>query len=326
MSVKYARRQRERAFRDGNNDKFMYWSRKVERLIVDLNGTLLLKLRCLDCKQYWKSVKSLANFNSTRCKLKLNGNSEVNTLNEFFLRYEQDVDIKVPNNFKIDNHVPPPILNDFDVIQLMKHSKNKNSRGHDGLSSALLRKFRYELVQPIREILNTCLKLQCIPKCWKKIKILPIPKVSKATINEPRHYRPVGQTPSLLKLLEYCIKQKLESSVTNLDPHQYAYKRNKSMLNALDLVINSITGILDGKHRVARVLLLDYSSAFNTISRQNILNILCNYQVPYWLMNLLVSYMGERQQYTQIGKVKSSEITCKTGVVQGAVLPPSFLH
>ncbi|CAM1296356.1 Uncharacterised protein at_DN1003, partial [Pycnogonum litorale] len=167
------------------------------------------------------------------------------------------------------------------------------------MSSAVLRNFRKELVLPVKDILNSCLKSKIV---------------------ETQHVRPIGQTPVLLNIF---LKVHLAKCVSNLDRNQFGYKENVSPADAVNLVINSAVNFLDQQHSAARILLLDYSSAFNTVCRQNILDTITeNRHAPGWLLEILLSYLDVRFQYTQVGKIKSNTLCCGTGVVQGAVLSP----
>ncbi|CAM1313352.1 Uncharacterised protein r2_g2385 [Pycnogonum litorale] len=190
-----------------------------------------------------------------------------------------------------------PILTDTEVITLLKNLKNKNSRGHDGVSGSILRNYRHLLVNPIKNILNQCLELHSIPDSWKMIKITPIPKVNVNTITDPKQVRPIGQTPTMLKVLEYYLKNNLSICITNLDQNQFGYRNKVSNVDAINFVTNTVVNYLDEKHSAARILLLDYSSAFNTINRQEILNIIgTKYDTPFWLLKIMTSYLEERCQ------------------------------
>ena len=50
-----------------------------------------------------------------------------------------------------------------------------------------------------------------------------------------------------------------------LDPLQFAYRHNRSTANAISLALHSILEHLDNKDTYARLVFIDYSSAFNTI-------------------------------------------------------------
>jgi hypothetical protein len=69
--------------------------------------------------------------------------------------------------------------------------------------------------------------------------------------------------------------------------------------------------------------MLDYSSAFNTVDRQHLLDKLNEERkIPSWLLRLVHSYLTENSQSVSYGKDISSPLPCRTGVLQGGVLSP----
>lgn len=319
--IKHARRRRERAFRLGDDDQFKHWSKIANEKIAELQGKILLQLRMKDSRQYWKTMKTTAGI--TKERLKLDGNLTLDDLNEFFLRYEKKESLQMPANVTGLN-TPPPNLTDDDVVNLLRRLKSKNARGSDGMACKTLRTFRNELKNPVGKILNGCLSERRIPKSWTKIKITPEPKGNTQKVSEPKQVRPIGQTPALLKVLEYKLLMELKSCRTeDLDKQQFAYKTGVSTADALEFVIEQIVQGLAEEHTVVRVLYLDYSSAFNTISRQEILDLIADkLQASPWLVEIMFSYLQERQQYVTLLKEKSNEKSCCRGVIQGAVLSP----
>ncbi|CAM1307990.1 Uncharacterised protein at_DN2678 [Pycnogonum litorale] len=176
-------------------------------------------------------------------------------------------------------------------------------------------------VEPIKSIFNTCLQERRIPESWKKVKITPIPKGNCSQISEPKQMRQM--TPAMLKILEYYIRKYLNYIEKDLDKQQYAYKKRISTVEAITQLITKCSDILDQTNSIVRILFLDYSSAFNTINRQHVINIIAkNINTPKWLVEWFMSYLSERQQYITLGKTKSKILPSNTGVIQGAVLSP----
>ena len=50
-----------------------------------------------------------------------------------------------------------------------------------------------------------------------------------------------------------------------LDPLQFAYRPNRSTDDAISIALNTALSHLDNRNKYVRLLLIDYSSAFNTI-------------------------------------------------------------
>lgn len=69
-----------------------------------------------------------------------------------------------------------------------------------------------------------------------------------------------------MNCLEKLVLQQINYSVPDtVDPFQFAYRSNRSVDDMVELTHHSILQRLDSPNTYARLLFLDYSSAFNTI-------------------------------------------------------------
>ena len=101
-----------------------------------------------------------------------------------------------------------------------------------------------------------------VPICFKKTTIIPVPKKNQAAcLND---YRPVALIYIIVKCFETLVMARINSSLPDcLDPLQFGYHRNRS--TAISLALHSTLEQLDNKDTYVRLLLIDYSSVFNTI-------------------------------------------------------------
>ena len=69
-----------------------------------------------------------------------------------------------------------------------------------------------------------------------------------------------------MKTFEKLVLNFLNSKLPlGLDPFQFAYKANRRVEDAISINLHEILQHLEQKNFYARVLIIDYSSAFNTI-------------------------------------------------------------
>ena len=72
---------------------------------------------------------------------------------------------------------------------------------------------------------------------------------------------PVALTPITMKCFEKLVRTHIISSMPpRLDPHQFAYRANRSTEDAITTALHSTLS-----HVYVRMFFVDFSSAFNTI-------------------------------------------------------------
>ncbi|KAI2661128.1 putative RNA-directed DNA polymerase from transposon BS [Labeo rohita] len=79
---------------------------------------------------------------------------------------------------------------------------------------------------------------------------------------------------------------------------------------------------LDKPGTYARILFVDFSSAFNTIIPDILQNKLSQLSVPTSICQWITSFLTDRQQLVRLGKLTSGTRTISTGAPQGCVLSP----
>ncbi|TWW53004.1 putative RNA-directed DNA polymerase from transposon X-element [Takifugu flavidus] len=191
---------------------------------------------------------------------------------------------------------PPPFtISEQDVRRQFARLNPRKAPGPDGVSPSTLRHRAEELTPVFTDIFNSSLESCQVPACLKTSTIVPVPK--KPWITGLNDYRPVALTSVVMKSLERLILPHLKSITTPLlDPLQFAYRANRSVDDAVNLALHSILQHLDSPGTYARILFVDFSSAFNTIRPALLQDKLSQLSVPASL--------------------------CSTGSPQGCVLSP----
>ena len=102
----------------------------------------------------------------------------------------------------------------------------------------------------------------------------------------------------LAKCFERAVLPKISSCTKPImDTMQLAYQSKESINNATTTLIHDLTQHLDDKSKYARCLLIDYSSAFNTMQPHILVNRLAAYSGPASLQLLVLDFLTDRQQY-----------------------------
>ncbi|KAL0147893.1 hypothetical protein M9458_056814 [Cirrhinus mrigala] len=249
-------------------------------------------------------------------------------LNEFYCRFEKQKTGLTPSQPSTPCPSIPPTVSqpalkicEGDVCKVFRKQKIRKAKGPDGVSPACLKACAVQLSFIFTLIFNRSLELCIVPSCFKCSTIIPVPKKPKTTgLND---YRPVALTSVVMKSFERLVLAYLKD-ITGplLDPLQFAYRANRSVDDAVNMGLHYILQHLDKPGTYARILFVDFSSAFNTIIPDILQNKLSQLSVPTSICQWITSFLTDRQQLVRLGKLTSGTRTINTGAPQGCVLSP----
>ncbi|KAI4882647.1 hypothetical protein NFI96_005649, partial [Prochilodus magdalenae] len=136
-------------------------------------------------------------------------------------------------------------------------------------------------------------------------------------------YRPIALTPIVMKCFERLILSHIKRSLpSTLDPHQFAYRANRSTDDAVSLAIHTALNHLDSTNSYVRMLFIDFSSAFNTIIPSRLIHKLSTLGISSTLCSWIMDFLSCRPQCVRMGEHTSPSLTLSTGCPQGIVLSP----
>ena len=225
---------------------------------------------------------------------------------------------------KVDAQFAFRSIRNSDTVRMIKNIKLSNTKGHDGISSDLLKLIGNAISKSITLIINQSLTTGIFPDRLKIAKVIPIfKKDSKKLI---KNYRPISVLPVISKIFEMAIHEQLCDYFTVnglFSTQQYGFTKNASTeLAALELIDRLLNQL--NARKIPINLYLDLAKAFDCISHDILLEKLRYYGVNDISIQLLKSYLSNRKQYVQIGDVLSSMQYIKTGIPQGSIVGPLF--
>ena len=118
-------------------------------------------------------------------------------------------------------------------------------------------------------------------------------------------------------------KDSIKKSINiTIDSHQYAYRANRSATDAITALIHSSITHLEKKNSYVMLLFMDFTSAFNTILPQTLVNKLSSLGIAPSPCSWVLDFLTNRPQSVRINNTISSTIILNTGSPQGCVLSP----
>ncbi|TKS65503.1 RNA-directed DNA polymerase from mobile element jockey [Collichthys lucidus] len=325
--VRLLLKARNAAFRSGDAQAYSTSRANLRRGIKKAKHCYKLRIEGhfsnYDPRRMWQGIQAITDYRPSNPTPTATDVSFLNELNNFYARFERDNrDTATKATLPADHQ--PLSLSPTDVHTALSRIKAHKAAGPDGIPGRVLRACAEQLTGIFTDIFNLSLAQAAVPTCFKATSIVPVPKHSKPTcLND---YRPVALTPIIMKCFERLVLAHLKDSLPpTLDPHQFAYRSNRSIDDAVSTALHSVLSHLDNNHTYARLLFIDFSSAFNTVIPSKLITKLGALGINTALCNWIMDFLTNRPQHVRSGHICSTTVTLNTGVPQGCVLSP-FLY
>ena len=225
---------------------------------------------------------------------------------------------------------PPPVFSDFSLasreeIKAAILASSDATCPLDFIPTIVLKSCMESLLHPITILINLCLSESTFPSCFKTAIVKPLLKKHSLPKDDLSSYRPISNLNFLSKLLERIIHNRLLThlnSFPSISSFQSAYRKFHSVETALLRIQNDFLLAMD-KRQVSALILLDLSAAFDTLDHNILLTRLSStFGISGSALDLLTSYISNRNQYVSINNDSSVLAALTTGVPQGSVLGP----
>ena len=193
----------------------------------------------------------------------------------------------------------------------------------NGIFPLFLKKLAKLLAPKLAKIFRSLLSSEGFPRVWRSANIIPIPKGSSCS-QYLSDYRPISITPVLSKIYEKLLSKKLSKYVEDsnvLPDTQFGFRRGLGTADALLTLIHDLQSGLDSRSE-ARVISLDFSSAFDLVSHDALLFKLGSIGVGGRVLRIIYEFLTDRSQCVSVDGQLSESVPVVSGVPQGSVLGP----
>ena len=237
-----------------------------------------------------------------------------------------DLQPLLPAAAPADHDVPDEfIISVTDCEQKLSKLCVHKAMGPDYIPNWILKEFSYILAAPIAAIYNSSVRQSYVPPSWKQADILPIPKVSQVT-SLAKHLRPIALTTVVSKVLESFVVSWMRRATVHSET-QFGGIKGSSTTLALIAMLHNVLQRLERKNTYARILLIDFSKAFDHIDHNILLDKLKTNGVPQICVEWQKAFLTSRTQRVKLANAKSDWTEMAGGVPQGTLSgPENFLN
>jgi hypothetical protein len=214
-----------------------------------------------------------------------------------------------------------PEITASEVRQLLASIKNK-SPGVEGIRMTDIK--NHEIFNDIlAKLINLTLEKGKVPYKMKTAIVSPIYK--DGSHRDPNNYRPISILPSMHKVMEKYIANKLIKFMEKHDiisKYQYGFQQSKGTKFALEKLSETVKNAMERRMSVV-LLFVDLKKAFDTVDHKILLSKLYNIGIRGAIYEWFSSYLKERSIRIKIRYNYVSEPAfISTGVPQGSILGP----
>ncbi|KAK2184427.1 hypothetical protein NP493_266g01005 [Ridgeia piscesae] len=192
-------------------------------------------------------------------------------------------------------------LPDQYVISVCTTFKANKATGPDNIPAWVLRNYANVLAPPLTAIFINSLREGVIPMEWKMANVIPLPKTSPPVSIE-KDIRPISLTPIAAKVFESIIMKWVDETLEGeIDAKQFGGISGTSTTDVLVDLVQMWYKATDKLNSYVRVVMLDFSKAFDVINHHLLLDKLQSYGLPAHILRWMATFLLDRAQRVKIG-------------------------
>ena len=221
----------------------------------------------------------------------------------------------------------PWLVRPKEVALFIRRLKSKKTPGQDELRNIVLKRLPRKAHIFLAKIFSACIRLGYFPTVWKHAVVTAIPKPNKDSSN-PSNYRPISLLPTLSKLLERVILNRIEQHLENtriIPDAQFGFKRGHSTNHQLVRLVKEVRTKF-ARRKSSGMVLLDVEKAYDSVWQEAILHKMRMAVFPLYVLKIVRSFLQNRSFHVAVNGHASNRHGVPFGVPQGAVLSPTLYN
>lgn len=195
--------------------------------------------------------------------------------------------------------------------------------GQDGIIPAFLQKGLDLVIGYLEIILSKSLTWGHIPREWREVKIIFIPKPGRIDYNSAKAFRPISLSSFMLKTMERLIDRDIRDSVLIANPlsiNQHAFRAGFSTESALHNLVNKIDCTLAAGESVLATF-MDIQGAFDNTTFNSINGATQKRNIDHQTRAWISAMLAGRTLMADLNGI-SIKVLARKGCPQGSVLSP----
>jgi exonuclease III len=257
---------------------------------------------------------------------------KIEILRELFFPRSLEADLSdIPSTVYPEPLTTRQEITSREIQEALRWVASDKAPGEDQIPNRVLQKVQEWLIPRLIIVFNASLRNGYHPSNWKRAITLAYRKPGKDDYTVPKSYRPVALLNTMGKLLELVMARRItELAETHglLPDSQMGARKGRSAETALQLITEQVHTIwnLPGSKRVATLLSLDISGAFDHVSHERLVHNLRKRRIPPIIIDWVTSFLQDRETRIRLFEGESQWFEIATGIPQGSpVCPILFL-
>ena len=207
------------------------------------------------------------------------------------------------------------------IREAIKQLPRRKAPGPDHIKAEMIQPLGSIIAPVLVKLFNVCWQWSYTPCVWREATVFPIYK--KGDASDPANYRPISLTSVMRKLFEKILSHQIMSSSPELDVAQGGFREQRSPLDQALCLHDLMHNHFLQRHHYPCVAFLDIRSAYDTVDRRVVWNVLSEYSgMSPALLALLMNLFDDVEVSVLISNHSSAPFPIATGLLQGSVLSP----
>jgi ribonuclease HI len=278
----------------------------------------------------WAKNRHMASAACTPALVKTDGElahqaeEKAETLRQSFFPPPLKADLSDIRRHEYPQAIECPEITPSEIKKAVRKAAPNKAPGTDDIPNRILHQTLDLLLLSLHKLFNACLQQGYCPTHFKETITVALRKPGKDDYTQPKSYRPIALLNTLGKALEAIVASRLTylADTYHLLPSRHTGGRKlASTDHAIHLLLQRIhEAWADGK--VASLLLLDVSGAFDNVSRQRLLHNLRKRCINQTLVRWIDSFLSDRTSTLKLQEYTAPSAPIQTGIPQGSPLSP----